>query len=1093
MKRILLSAVLAFALPLYAAAEAPTAGMNSEHRTICVTGNVDMSLYGKDVIVMASETDIVSGAEDICFIGSDEVDDNGSYSVKFSVKDAVSLDNLKIKVNQSMTDITETVTAVESTMLINIDAKYSRADEKMTVYVNNLYDNANEFTLITASYNQDGVLLSAHMENKNYSYDEAEQSISVDYSMPESAVYYKVFAFVKDTIQPLSWNHTGYEIDYSEFADRYTDEEIKETADALFSNLKADDTRTRAIYNAYKGGDYKMSLILYRDYMVDCFRNIRYDKDSVPQTSSYTGEYYYGTADVLTGKISLEDFNAKFAGNASYQQYVDYENALSYIDSEQPSALNWKFKKESGVNSLVTNDNLRHSFLRLAIRYSQTGDEAYLKKLLQFMEDYSLNFKNQVHEYFEIEDLSYKEIGMNTNSYDTDVYAYNNVGSFASNYLVARCQKLDSILYSLIIACKSLPQEGGHDYATTYFNNGLTEPMTSKLEKDAQKLIDPVRLARFMTHMYDTEMPTLAHSVLNKTGGTANIIASSYLNSIKLSSMFEGFVREDEVMDTLVEKSNAYFENILLKDGGCTETSINYNVVTINAIRSTNYFINTFKSKLSVESFADMTNKWDRLMEGYSSPLGLTPNIGNVYNNYGTIAYWKNESAKQELEESIKSQEYTSVYYPYSGYGALRDDWSADSLYMSFFTSPNRRQGHKFVGTNAIMNVSAYGRTLLLCGGVPWYGKDYVPNYKYFLENGYDEINGYFGENSSRKASTVMVNGKSQADNEYQFGADGKAMNTINSSAKITSPLDARWGTNTHFDFAEGTYDGAYSVFDTESALKPDVTVTEGITKEASHNRQMIFAKDAGMWVVVDTLKNNTENVNTYEAMWHFPAFLKGNKKLTGFADNQIIQNGNKIYTADTEGPNVYLYSYSDRLLSYDRYYGEYEKGKTSFGWSNGGSDVGTGKYTPRTEFHVKWTDDGGREKTQLVTVIAPSEDTSEPIIKTENKSDTLRGINAYTLTKADGTKLTFSISTRCHSVDVSGNSVDAKSVIFTESASGVCGVVIDCERINSENKKGSYMFSINNGELVIEDEIAVPESFGYTEIENGYIPVYKN
>lgn len=187
------------------------------------------------------------------------------------------------------------------------------------------------------------------------------------------------------------------------------------------------------------------------------------------------------------------------------------------------------------------------------------------------------------------------------------------------------------------------------------------------------------------------------------------------------------------------------------------------------------------------------------------------------------------------------------------------------------------------------------------------------------------------------------------------------------------------------------------------------------------------------------------------------------------------------------------MYSYSDRLLSYDRYYGEYEKGKTSFGWSNGGNDVNTGKYTPRTEFHVKWSDEGDKDKSQLVTVIAPSADTTEPILKSENKSDTLRGIKSYVLTKVDGTKLMFSVSTRCHTVDVSGNSVDAKTVIMTEGNSGAYGILIDCERINGEKHKGSYMFSINNGIFVIENEISVPETFNYTETENGYIPVYKN
>lgn len=1066
-------------------ADTPTAKYGNSTGNIYVSGNADVSLSGKDAIIL------VSDGANIIYIGSSKINDLGEYSEKLNINSDYDISSLEIKVNVGGEDITHTIDAVKSEVMILIDGEYDRVNKKMTAYVRNLYDNENEISLIVSSYAVDGRLLNAKKYDVSYGYAEKEQDIVVDYESPETASYYKLYAWKKNEITPISEADEEKYIDTTEVSSRYTHEEAAEAA-AMFATLNVTNEQTRNIYKAYKDGDYEKSLVLYRNYMIDVLRDVEYGKDSLPQYSAYTGEYYYGTADVVVGYKDLADLNAKYSTGVN-DLYVDYENILDYIDTSEPSHLNWVVTEKTGTASF-TKDNLRNLFMRLGIRYSQTGDGIYVKKLLQLMEDYALNHKKQHDEYYGITGMSYEERGKNMTQYNNEVYAYNSVGSRASGYLVSRVQKLNCFIYSLIITAKALPGENEPDYSMNFYNSGLCAPCDDEASAEALLLIDPVRFARFMAHLRDVELTTLAHSVLNATGGTMNITAEAYLDSIKLFALFGDFDIEDGLADKLFKESEKFFDNVIAKDGGLIETSFNYNIGTVDQLTNTNYTLKATKKFLNTKTYSDKELYFHRLMTAYSSPLGLMTNIGNLNSNSGTLAFWKDSTAKKEQADKLIPQEYESIYFPYSGYGAMRNGWGIDDMYMSFFTNPNRSIGHRFVGTNAVMNVSAFGRTLLLCGGVPWYGRDYVSNYTQFLEDGYNEINGYFGENSSRKASTVMVNGKSQEDGEYVFNADNSKIisgPTLDKKAQSV-PLEGRWLTSEYFDFCEGTYDNAYTVYDTEDEIQPQSD--NPITRDAIHNRQFIFAKDAGVWLVVDNLTNLTPGNNTYEALWHFPAFESGNRKLTGFSNEQVVvdENNNCIYTNDTKGPNVFLYEASANELSLQKYYGYYEPGKTGFGWSNGGSNIATGKYAPRPEVHVKWNDNGNNKATQLVTVIAPTENTSSPVKTVLDRSDATTDKTAYTYLMNNGTSLYFSFSPNCHSIFVENNEIKAKGAVYTKSSNGTYGILIDCERVNFGRISGSFAFEVNDGKISLLEEICTPKDFEWKDTETGHYPVYE-
>ena len=451
----------------------------------------------------------------------------------------------------------------------------------------------------------------------------------------------------------------------------------------------------------------------------------------------------------------------------------------------------------------------------------------------------------------------------------------------------------------------------------------------------------------------------------------------------------------------------------------------------------------------------------------------------------GTPAIWTDVQKKSDFEQQldIQPEEYTSAYLPYSGIGSFREGWGIDDLYMSFFVNKDRYSGHGFAATNSVLNLTAYGRTMLISGGTPWYGRDYVKTYTDFLENGYDEINGYMGENSTRKVSTVMVNGKSQEDRAYEFDENGvtSTYGTALSTAKDET-LPGIWVSDTEFDFAEGVYDNAYTIRDTTAEIIPQLPDVSAITKDAVHNRGFVFVKNAGLWIITDEMTNTNNETNTYSAMWHLAAYEEGNKNLTGFKNEQVIidENKNEFYTNDTgklnyDTPNLFVYNFSPKKLSYKKYYGEYTKGeRQAFGWSYGGINTLTGKYAKRPEVHVEWTDEKGAVS-QLTTLLVPSPDDNTRVsYKVDNSYD---NTTSFEIGMTDGYIVTYNSNPYKTEVKIGDDIIKAKTVITVQknAISPVSGIVIECESINGTEDGTSFTFDVDSKHIVKRKNVERP------------------
>jgi len=76
------------------------------------------------------------------------------------------------------------------------------------------------------------------------------------------------------------------------------------------------------------------------------------------------------------------------------------------------------------------------------------------------------------------------------------------------------------------------------------------------------------------------------------------------------------------------------------------------------------------------------------------------------------------------------------------------------------------------------------------------------------------------------------------------------------------APLDNRWVTNAHFDFAEGTYDLGYVAADVPMSC-------------VAHHREVLFVKPR-FWIVVDHMAPCDEDEHDYRALFHMsPGAIK--------------------------------------------------------------------------------------------------------------------------------------------------------------------------------------------------------------------------
>ena len=221
---------------------------------------------------------------------------------------------------------------------------------------------------------------------------------------------------------------------------------------------------------------------------------------------------------------------------------------------------------------------------------------------------------------------------------------------------------------------------------------------------------------------------------------------------------------------------------------------------------------------------------------------------------------------------------FTSDAFPYAGFYCVRTGWTKQDQWLYLpSTRPVSSITHP---DNNGFSLYAYGRHLLA---------------------------------NTSTATPVTVDGCSQindgsyraAPQSYRQDIFRPVYGRAGSANAYRTPLKRRWHTSEFFDVVEGDYTGPFAR-----------TVPNVFMADVSHQRQILFARQLGLWIVIDRLQSPTPH--TYEWVWPFYCPSGDDaKRYPGFTWNQIKTDAQtqSIKTADPNGPNLSLYSFSREPL----------------------------------------------------------------------------------------------------------------------------------------------------------------------------------
>jgi hypothetical protein len=373
---------------------------------------------------------------------------------------------------------------------------------------------------------------------------------------------------------------------------------------------------------------------------------------------------------------------------------------------------------------------------------------------------------------------------------------------------------------------------------------------------------------------------------------------------------------------------------------------------------------------------------------------------------------------------------FDSIVFPWSGYHVLRNGWLKEDTHL-YLKGGRKGVGHKSASGNAIQ-LTAFGRELLTRGGRRSYGIGPFPGHnEYQLSS--------FGYN------TIVVDGKSQRNENAPIQPD---------------PIPARWLNSRLLDFAEGRYDSGY------------VDIEEAI----AHDRQVVFVRDLNLFVVTDRISSEQER--SYSQIWKF-------NKAVGLDQVEVDHDAQILRTMDPNGPNVTLHHFSDSPLEYVSYFAQQHPDVR--GW------VGCEPHFPAVDVHATWQGSGPQ---QLVTILRPTQrlDETPPIIESIQEE----GVNGFYLQVGDGHTLRYWSATS--GPQVMGDDtlkVHADGLLIRDDglgslhglALGVTALQLNGQRMTVPYP--SFTFQLQEGQLVFNNAIRIPERFKWIETEAGLVPSY--
>ena len=303
-------------------------------------------------------------------------------------------------------------------------------------------------------------------------------------------------------------------------------------------------------------------------------------------------------------------------------------------------------------------------------------------------------------------------------------------------------------------------------------------------------------------------------------------------------------------------------------------------------------------------------------------------------------AYWEPDNAQIMAAVSgtpfSPPPSFTDEWFPYAGYNIVRTGWKIDDGHGLLFCSPKPGSygGYRSRSNNNFFGLGAFGQYLLV--------EDTTHHYM-------------------PVSSPISVDGRMQ---HFLAGigcAPPIAGHKRNMSAAWTEPVPWRWHASERFNLMEGVYAGPYAQDYNALPLTLDKTL-QGV----EHQRLVLYARQHGLWIVTDRMRNPDEHV--YEQIWRLPikpfhlnAFVP--EDITADAAAQTIRTDSQGETSvkgvAIKQANVSLYHVGPMTLAYNTQNEPKDEKKEPFRkWGYGWQRIG-----------AKWT---GKGDQQLITVIFP-------------------------------------------------------------------------------------------------------------------------
>jgi len=716
-------------------------------------------------------------------------------------------------------------------------------------------------------------------------------------------------------------------------------------------------------------GNYDQAVEVWKDTAINRLRRLNLDEFGWHSYQPHPRNQVW--ADYLLEKITEATYLA--SPNDGYRDFLGKRG----MPGTKPP-VNWLGLPPAGVlyNAQTHGEGDFKSYTPLLTRYWELNDANYMLRWMELLSDFSSRQKAI------IDTLSAANKKLHTPNWTDD-----------ATEILMQGTRVKNILRGLALVAKNLPGEAKiADWNYVLKNYRL--PVYSS------PLINTNQLMQIAAGMV-RDNPAILLKNYKYAGRVPNQRFDGITSVMMIALVFPEFKDSPFNLSEATWAINNYLEGMTYPDGGMLEQSFNYNDGDVGEMEAIRNLLTTAKVSLPdlETSLSIAIDNYYHLTWALRSPLMSLPIIGEQGHS-GATQVWKDAATAQAWINKMKligtsdliSQQVLNAYsgsttnnsnfktvaFPYSGNYVQRTGWDLFSQYL-FFTSSRPSRGHKIAGVNSIQLI-ARGRDMLVSDG--------HADYSNVLDPG---ITNYLSESSTLKNNTIMVDNLSQtwAPIILQVAND---------------PIKTRYCNTPDMQYMEGNYTLGYGV-------NADVL-------DVSHQRQLTFLPDAGIWIMVDLMTNTGTKIHSYSQTWNFAPWLPTSNTF-GYLNSQVVCDSinKRITTIDPSGPNLRLQHFSAiPKLSYLQYYGTKNP---YYGWYS----IGDGVATEAVDVHTTWS---GMGNMALGTVLYTSTGPISDIIVTD-LSTSQDAVN-MNLTLADGSILSFYSSLQAKIQTVYGMSFLAKA-----------------------------------------------------------------